>query len=150
MLMISEILTHLLISVSNALGVLCLYSMVVFKTYLDKHQFILIPIYILRSSFLNCTWPLQDSILLDFVPANQRARWQSLESVSSFGWCGSAAFGGWLADEYDYTYTFAITAMIQTIGIAVWSLLLPLVPRKEVAAQKKELRQVGLTVYPSL
>ena len=51
--------------------------------------------------------------------------------MASFGWCGSAAFGGWLADKCDYTYAFFLTAIIQTIGISVWSLLLPLVPRHE-------------------
>jgi len=68
---------------------------------------------------------------MDFVPKQERARWKSLDPVASFGWCGSAAFGGWLADKYDYTATFLITAILQTIGIAVWCLLLPLVPRTE-------------------
>ena len=45
--------------------------------------------------------------------------------------CGSAAFGGWLADKYDYTYSFLITAIFQTVGIMIWSTLLPLVPRTE-------------------
>ena len=45
--------------------------------------------------------------------------------------CGSAAFGGWLADKYDYTYSFLITAILQSIGILIWSTLLPLVPRRE-------------------
>ena len=30
-----------------------------------------------------------------------------------FGWCGSAALGGYLADKFDYNFTFLITAMIQ-------------------------------------
>ena len=45
--------------------------------------------------------------------------------------CGSAAFGGWLADKYDYTYSFLITAILQSLGILIWATLLPLVPRKE-------------------
>ena len=68
---------------------------------------------------------------MEFVTKDERARWKSLDSVASFGWCGSAAFGGWLADKYDYTYTFLITALMQTVGIFVWCLLLPLVPRTE-------------------
>ena len=36
---------------------------------------------------------------MDFVPKNERARWKSLESVSQFGWCGSAVLGGYLADK---------------------------------------------------
>jgi len=115
----------------NGIGVACLYSMVVFKSYLDLHPWILVPIFVMRTSLMNCCYPLQESILMDFVPPNQRARWKSLESVSAFGWCGSAALGGWMADRHDYTYTFAMTAIVQTVGTAVWALLLPLVPRKE-------------------
>jgi hypothetical protein len=37
---------------------------------------------------------------MDFVPKQERARWKSLESVGAFGWCGSAALGGILADKY--------------------------------------------------
>jgi MFS family permease len=112
-------------------GVSLLYSMVFFKSYLDLHPFLLVPIYILRTSLMNGSYPVQESILMDFVPKQERARWKSLDSVASFGWCGSAAFGGWLADKYDYTATFLITAILQSIGIAVWCLLLPLVPRTE-------------------
>jgi MFS family permease len=112
-------------------GVALLYSMVFCKSYLDSHPFLLVPIYVLRTSFMNASYPLQESILMDFVPKDERARWKSLDSVASFGWCGSAAFGGWLADKYDYTYTFLITSIMQTIGIFIWCLLLPLVPRTE-------------------
>jgi len=117
--------------ISSILGVSLLYCMVFFKAYLDKHPALLVPIFVLRTSLMNASYPLQESILMDFVPKESRARWTSLDAVASFGWCGSAAFGGWLADKYDYTYAFFLTAVIQTIGIFVWSLLLPLVPRHE-------------------
>ena len=68
---------------------------------------------------------------MDFVPKDKRARWKSLDSVASFGWCGSAAFGGWLADKYDYTHTFLVTAIFQIVALGVWCCLLPLVPRIE-------------------
>ena len=41
------------------------------------------------------------------------SRWKSLDSVSVFGWCGSAALGGYLADRFGYTFTFLVTAAIQ-------------------------------------
>jgi MFS family permease len=117
--------------------------MVFFKVYLDKHPFLLVPIYVLRTAFMNATYPIQESILMDFVPKHERARWKSLDSVASFGWCGSAALGGWLADKFDYTYTFLITAVLQSIGIVVWSFLLPLVPRKEGARVMEEEENSG-------
>lgn len=115
----------------SSLGVSMLYAMVFFKSYLDHHPFLLVPVYVLRTSLMNASYPIQESILMDFVPKKERARWKSLDSVASASWCGSAALGGWLADKYDYTYTFLITAVLQTIGILVWCLLLPLVPREE-------------------
>lgn len=115
----------------SCLGVSLLYSMVFFKSYLDAHPFVLVPIYVMRTSLMNASYPLTESILMDYVPKEERGRWKSLDSVASFGWCGSAALGGMIADKYDYTYTFLITAILQTIGTAVWALLLPLVPRNE-------------------
>jgi MFS family permease len=112
-------------------GISLLLSMVYFKKYLDVHPFLLVPIYIMRTSLMNATYPLQESILMDFVPKSSRARWKSLDSVASFGWCGSAAFGGWLADKYDYTHTFLCTAIFQIVALCIWCLLLPLVPRIE-------------------
>jgi predicted MFS family arabinose efflux permease len=117
--------------ITSIMGVSLLFCMVFFKTYLDKHPVFLVPIFVMRTSLMNASYPLQESILMDFVPKESRARWKSLDAVASFGWCGSAAFGGWLADKYDYTFTFFLTAIIQTVGIVVWSLLLPLVPRNE-------------------
>ena len=105
--------------------------MVFCKHYLDSNPLALVPIYVLRTALMNCTYPLNESILVDYVPKNERARWKSLDSVVSFGWCGSAALGGWLSDKYDYTFTFLITAIIQTIGVLCFFPLFPLVPRKE-------------------
>jgi len=115
------------------LGVSGLYSMVVFKETLDHQPFLLVPIYILRTALMNASYPLEESILMDYVPKQERARWKSLEAIAMFGWCGSAALGGWASDHAhgDYTYTFSITAMIQTLGILTWALLLPLVPIQE-------------------
>ena len=119
--------------VLSGLGLSCLFSMVFFKNYLDAHPLILVPIYVTRTGLMNSSYPLSESILMDFVPKNERARWKSLESITAFGWCGSAALGGYISDRYDYTYTFFITAMVQTTATLVFALLLPLVPRKENA-----------------
>jgi hypothetical protein len=52
---------------------------------------------------MNSTYAIQESVLMDFVPKSTRARWKSLESVASFGWCGSAVLGGVLADASSYS-----------------------------------------------
>jgi MFS family permease len=114
-----------------SLGVACLYVMVFFKDYMDANPYLLVPIYVVRTALINSPYPLQESILMDYCPKDQRARWKSLESVSQFGWCGSAAVGGWVSDHYDYQHTFFMTAVIQTVGVLILTLLLPLVPRTE-------------------
>ena len=77
---------------------------------------------------MNCTYPLEESILMDSVPQNTRARWKSLESISQFGWCGSAVIGGLLSDRYTYSFTFVITAVVQGTGTLLLLLIQPLVP----------------------
>ena len=112
-------------------GVSCLYAMVFFKDYLDSRPYVLVPVYVIRTALMNAPYPLQESILMDFVPKNERARWKSLESIAQFGWCGSAALGGYFSDKWDYTFTFFITALIQTVGTLCLVFLLPLVPKQE-------------------
>ena len=74
---------------------------------------------------------------MDFVPKDTRSRWKSLDSIASFGWCGSAALGGYLADKYDYSFTFMITAVLQGLGGVLLLLLLPLVPVDENFKEKE-------------
>ena len=90
-----------------------------------------VALYILRTALMNCTYPVEESILMDYVPKNTRARWKSLESVSQFGWCGSALAGGLLADRYGYARTFAITIVLQASGVLCYSRLLGVVAREK-------------------
>ena len=115
----------------SCIGVFLLYSMVFFKSFFDNHPFLLKTINILRTGLMDCFYPLQESILMDSVPKHERARWKSLDAVVLFAWSTSCALGGFLTDRYDYFFTFLVTALTQTIGVAFWLLLLPLVPRNE-------------------
>jgi hypothetical protein len=97
-----------------------------------------VALYILRTALMNCTYPVEESILMDYVPKNTRARWKSLESVSQFGWCGSALAGGLLADRYGYARTFAITICLQASGVLCYSRLLGVVAREKSATAPDE------------
>ena len=57
-----------------------------------------------RTGLMNSTYPLANSIMMDCCPEHQRARWKSLESIMTFGWCGSAALGGYIADRHSYVF----------------------------------------------
>jgi MFS family permease len=119
-------------------GVFLLYAMVFFKSFFDNHPFLLKTINVLRTSLMACFYPLQESILMDSVPKHERARWKSLDAVVLFAWSTSCALGGFLTDRYDYFFTFLVTALTQTIGVAFWLLLLPLVPRNEGQQHEEE------------
>ena len=99
---------------------------------------IIVPIYVIRTGLMTSTYPLNESILMDFVPKKKRARWKSLESISSLGWCGSAVLGGVLADSTSYSSTFLYTAGLQFIGVLLQGTLVWVVPRKEQKQQKAD------------
>ena len=114
---------------ARAVGVSFLLLMIVLKE--QRHSWmVMIPIYLIRTAANNSTYPLEESIQMDWVSKETRARWKSLSSLMQFGWCGSAVFGGILTDASsgDYTITFLITAMMQLAGGLCYFPLLPLVP----------------------
>jgi len=116
---------------SKMIGVSCLVIMVLCLREFDAPWPVIVAVYLLRTGIMNCTYPLEESVTMDFVPKAYRARWKSLESVAQFGWCGSAALGGYLADRFDYSFTFLITAAVQGSAILIWGLLIPYIPRHE-------------------
>mgnify|MGYP006154810835 CR=1 FL=1 len=73
---------------------------------------------------------------MDFVPSSTRARWKALESISMFGWCGSAGLGGFLADQpgVGYVGTFKYTAALQALGTITQFSLVLVVPLFEKAS----------------
>lgn len=92
-----------------------------------RRALLIVGVYLLRTGIMNCSYPLLESILMDNVPSNQRARWKSLESIASFGWTGSALVGGILSDEHSYQFTFAMTAWVQLAGGLLLMVIQPLV-----------------------
>lgn len=70
---------------SHYLGVALLVVMVILEPWWTK-AWVIVPVYLLRTALMNCGYPLVKSILMDSVTSQQRAKWNSLESVSSFGW----------------------------------------------------------------
>ena len=100
---------------------------------------VLVLVFVLRNAFANSFYPVEEAILMDSVPPDTRARWKSLDSISGVGWSGSAFLGGIIADRYDYTATFAVTAVLQFVGsVLVWIPLLFIVPQFEEQAREDE------------
>jgi MFS family permease len=138
----------------RSLGLACFSGMVV----LDKHaetvvwgKWAIVVLYVLRTAFMNCTYPLEESILMDYVSKNSRARWKSLESIGQAGWCGSAFLGGILADSYGYTFTFVITIAVQAVGTLVYATMLGVVIGEvDEEEQDEEGRKAATRDYSAL
>ena len=107
-------------------GVLCLFSL----AYLESLPLVVF-VFILRGAFQNAIYPIDRSIIMDFVPSDQRGRWNSIESISAMTWSGSAVIGGYLMDSHDYRYTFVITGWIYLVACCLRTPLLFLVPKQE-------------------
>lgn len=71
---------------------------------------------------------------MDYADKGSRGKWSSLESITSFGWSGSAVLGGIMADHFGYGYTFFATAGLQLISTIILSLGWNLVPPEKCAA----------------
>jgi len=116
----------------QTIGVASLFCMILTYKY-GFSNYITIALYLLRTGVMNSTYPMRESILMDYVPKETRARWKSLDSITSFGWCGSAALGGYLGDTYGYSFTFIITAIMQGISTAMMIPLWPIVAKESDA-----------------
>lgn len=77
----------------------------------------LLVVYFVRGGLQNAVYPLDRSLIMDYVVSKQRGKWNAVESITAASWAGSAALGGWLCDGHDYRYAFSITAHIYTIAL---------------------------------
>ncbi|CAB9528108.1 major Facilitator Superfamily MFS [Seminavis robusta] len=97
------------------IGVSFMLVLVLF-VHLDYPAWIICVVYVVRTAFMNSTTPLTKSMLMDNVPANERGRWNILESVNMFSWSGSSFLGGFLVSLLGLLPTFCITASIQLMA----------------------------------
>ncbi|KAL7577296.1 hypothetical protein ACA910_002039 [Epithemia clementina (nom. ined.)] len=107
------------------------YIFVSFSNFLIGHGWLLSIIFVGMWSMAASTRPLSESIVIDFIPTNERARWSSLEVVSRVGWAGSAIFGGVVSDAWGYVTLFWIAALLESIAAILFAFLLVLVPKTE-------------------
>jgi predicted MFS family arabinose efflux permease len=85
-------------------------------------------LYTFRFSIMNSSGPLISSALMDIVPKDHRARWGSLSSIVTLGWCGSALLGGFINDKTDYSNTFLVTSGCHLIGNFIYLLVRNSIP----------------------
>jgi len=87
-------------------------------------------VYVL-STLQHCVRPLKKSLLMDFVPKKRRGIWNAVDSVTRFGWSGSAILGGWIISSYGYGASFLYTGILQFLAAVFLFCLIPLVPNND-------------------
>eukprot|EP00922_Rhytidocystis_sp_ex-Travisia-forbesii_P043550 GHVS01064957.1.p1 GENE.GHVS01064957.1~~GHVS01064957.1.p1 ORF type:complete len:108 (+),score=9.83 GHVS01064957.1:45-326(+) len=66
-------------------GILSLVAMV----YVQDIRVLLV-VFLLRGSFSNAVYPIDRSIIMDYVSSKHRGKWNAVESLTSMTWSGSA------------------------------------------------------------
>lgn len=99
---------------------------------------ILIPIFIIRGSFMNSSQPVKSAIIMDLVPKKNRGLFQSLQVLTqNFFWSLSAGVGGVLLETYNFPVLFISTAIIYVFGTLPFILVLKKIPNNRVPRPKK-------------
>lgn len=104
---------------------------------------VMLPLFTVRCTAMWSVSALQGSIVADYTPKATRGRWKALNSVTSLGWSGSAAVGGWLIDQYGYGVCFTLTACFQGIALPLFCLLLPHVAKESDLREKSSMAEDG-------
>lgn len=103
--------------------------MLVLMTKLKSLAWVIV-VFMLRGQLQNAAYPVDRSILVDYIPSKHRGRWNAIGSLTTMTWSGSAVLGGFLSDKHDYRFSFLVTAGIYVLGVLCYVPLLWLVPRK--------------------
>jgi len=100
---------------------------------------VLVPIFIIRGSFMNSGQPLSRSILMDIIPKKRRGIWNSIEAIAwGLFWNASAVLGGFLVgDNNNFNLCFIITTVVYIIGMIPIVIMMPLVGREREAKQRE-------------
>ena len=108
-------------------GVVLLFLMC-YLDYAHASAALVVPVFVARTALMNGTKALTRSIVMDSVPKEARAKWNSLESVTGATWAGSAVIGGLLVDRYGFLLNNLVTAALQFASTLPLFLVLGLVP----------------------
>jgi MFS family permease len=121
----------------ESIGIVFLLVMAILK-YVEAPRGYLVPVFLLRTGFMNSTYAIFESVLMDSVPSSERSRWKSLEAVAAVGWTGSSVIGGLVADRSgEYATAFLLTASLQFIGTWMVLPLIKIIPKEQVSGKQQ-------------
>ena len=85
------------------------------------------PVYFM-TCLQHCCRPIKKSILMDWSEKRHRGGWNAVDSITRFGWSGSAVVGGFIVDAYSYEACFLTTSVMLAIAAVLWPLLFKIIP----------------------
>ena len=98
---------------------------------------ILIPIFLIRGSFMNASQPVKNAIVMDLVKKKYRGVFQSLDVLSQrFFWSFSAGIGGILLSYTNFSVLFMTTGSIYIVGTLPFLVLLNRLPNNKIPKRK--------------
>ena len=59
---------------------------------------------------------------MDFSRRQERGGWNAVDSITRFGWSGSAVVGGFIIDAYGYSLAFLVTGAMLATAALLWPL----------------------------
>ena len=121
-----RVFTIIFMSIGGAVALVGLWAIEKYAST-SVPTYVKIIIYVL-STLQHCVRPLKKSLLMDYVPKKRRGIWNAVDSVTRFGWSGSAILGGWIISNYGYGTSFLYTGILQFFAALFLFCLIPLIP----------------------
>jgi MFS family permease len=81
-------------------------------------------VYVLSRTAMDASYPLSRALLMDYVSKQHRAKWATVESVTSFFWSASAYIGGLIIARQGWQAMLLVSVSMQGVAWAVCLLLL--------------------------
>ncbi|MFX0212204.1 MAG: MFS transporter, partial [Candidatus Hodarchaeota archaeon] len=132
---------------TQGLAIICLLGLMI-NLVLYQNQdiaysvsvFFLVFFYISRNALMNAAGPVSRSIVMDIVPSNSRAKWNSLETLAwGMFWSLSASIGGFIIDNFGFVYVFLFTASLYTIATLLILIIRNRVPKESILTRTYQL-----------
>ncbi|MFX0123558.1 MAG: MFS transporter [Candidatus Hodarchaeota archaeon] len=132
---------------TQGLAIICLLGLVINLLLYQNQQIpfsfsvlLLVIFYISRNALMNASGPVSASIVMDCVPSNSRAKWNSLETLAwGMFWSLSASIGGFIVDTYGFFYVFMFTATLYTIATLLILFIRNRVPKESILTRTYQL-----------
>ncbi len=132
---------------TQGLAIICLLGIVI-NLVLYQNESISFPLsvlllaffYISRNALMNASGPVSRSIVMDVVPSNSRAKWNSLETLAwGMFWSVSASIGGYIVDNFGFFYVFMFTATLYTIATLIILSIRNRIPKESILTRTYQL-----------